>query len=69
MKTRSASSGYKNPGSFSALIDKTDTSDSITKCKRAPNSRVYKSINVMSQDSEGEKQKRVLRYIFKKKLL
>ena len=40
------------PGNFNSMISRTDREDNITKCRRAPNNRVYKSFTF--QDSLNE---------------
>lgn len=49
-------SSYKekpNPGNINNLLMKTDKEDSITKCRKTPNQRVYKSINVLVENPEN----------------
>ncbi len=45
-------------GSFKSLLSKTDNEQSITKCRKLSNPRVYNSINIMHQTADNSTPRR-----------
>ncbi len=49
------------PGNINFLISRTDREEVITKCRRAPNNKVYKSFTFQNMVNEAEPPKRELK--------
>lgn len=48
------------PGNIQTLLSKTDNEEVITKCRKTPNSKVYKSIDFLYQEREDQKHRRCI---------